>query len=96
MNRRQFLQGLTLLGAGALVRPTWALPSGPRKLVLVHLFGGNDGLNTLVPWSDPDYRKARPTLALSRDQVLPIASGLGLHAALKPLLPLWEIGRAHV
>lgn len=93
MNRRRFLQGLTLLGAGALVRPTWALPSGPRKLVLVHLFGGNDGLNTLVPWSDPDYRKARPTLALSRDQVLPIASGLGLHAALKPLLPLWERGK---
>lgn len=93
MNRRQFLQGLTLLGAGALAQPTWAAPAGPRKLILVHLFGGNDGLNTLAPWSDPHYRKARPNLALSRDQVLPIASGLGLHNALQPLMPLWERGK---
>lgn len=93
--RRQFLSGVLALGAFAGLAPqsVKAAP-GARRLVMVHLFGGNDGLNTVVPYTDAAYRKARPTLALK--EVLPIAAGLGLHPALKPLLPLWQAGQMAV
>ena len=57
-------------------------------LVLLELRGGNDGLNTLVPFRDPLYRAARPSLALQ--DALPLTDTLGLHPALAPLLPLWQ------
>src|SRR3546814_6642921 len=41
-----------------------------RVLVLVELNGGNDGLNTVVPYADPGYRRARPSLAVARDQII--------------------------
>jgi uncharacterized protein (DUF1501 family) len=92
MNRRSLLQ---LLAAGALTPAALAQPSARRDndgvLVLVELRGGNDGLNTVVPWRDPLYRQARPTLAI--DQPLVLADGLGLHPALAPLEPLWRKGR---
>ena len=37
-----------------------------RTLLLVELKGGNDGLNTLVPYADPHYREARPGIAVAR------------------------------
>src|SRR3546814_11014844 len=43
-----------------------------RVLVLVELNGGNDGLNTVVPYADPGYRRARPSLAVARDQLIPL------------------------
>ena len=86
--RRQFLTGVLALGAFASL-PKVAR-AGQKRLVMIHLFGGNDGLNTVIPHSDAAYRKARPSLALK--DVLPIAAGLGLHPALKPLLPLWQRG----
>ena len=92
MKRREFLQGLLALGAfSALPTPALAERRAPRRLVMIHLFGGNDGLNTVLPWTDPAYRRARPTLAQSG--VLPLQSGLGLHEALRPLLPLYQRGK---
>lgn len=67
-------------------------PLGERLLVLVELSGGNDGLNTLVPYTDPLYYQLRPQLALPRDQVLPLSPTLALHPALAPLKPLWSQG----
>lgn len=96
MKRREFLTGLLALGALS------ALPAGARqvqrtrRLVAIHLFGGNDGLNTVVPASDPHYRRLRPTLALTPSELLPLRSGLGLHPALQPLFPLWERGHLAV
>ncbi|MFN8610526.1 MAG: DUF1501 domain-containing protein [Vulcanimicrobiota bacterium] len=93
MKRREFLQGLLALGAfSALGRPVQA--AATRRLVMIHLFGGNDGLNTVVPWKDPAYIRARPGLALK--EVLPLHSGLGFHPALAPLLPLWQRGKLAV
>lgn len=62
----------------------------PRILVLVELNGGNDGLNTVVPYADPAYAAARPQLAVPRERVLQLDEGLGLHPSLAPLRPLWD------
>ena len=53
--------------------------SNGRILVVVEMAGGNDGLNTVVPFADDDYRKARPKLAIGRDDVLKIEGDLGFH-----------------
>jgi uncharacterized protein (DUF1501 family) len=60
-----------------------------------------DGLNTVVPWRDDDYRRLRPTLALPAPDagapggrtVLDLDGTFGLNPALEPLLPLWREGR---
>jgi len=97
MKRRSLLQ---LLAAAALVTPALSRQAGVQQaaqrrsepvLLLLELRGGNDGLNTVVPWRDPLYRQARPRLAL--DDALPLSDGLALHPALAPLEPLWRQGR---
>ena len=96
MQRRQFL---TALGAGLLTvqLPGLAYAVAPtgyqRLLVLVELKGGNDGLNTVIPYASPDYTRLRPTLAIARDQVLQLDEQRGLHPSLAPLLPLWQAGQ---
>jgi uncharacterized protein (DUF1501 family) len=60
--------------------------------VLVTLYGGNDGLNTVIPYGDPNYLKLRPNLGYQTDQVLPLADGLGLNAQLKGMHSLWGSG----
>ena len=49
---------------------TWAQAALGRTLVVVQMAGGNDGQNTIVPYTNPNYKSARPTLALGADQVL--------------------------
>jgi uncharacterized protein (DUF1501 family) len=76
-------------GLGAFAQ---ALAPAPRRplLVLVELRGGNDGLNTVVPYADPLYARLRPRLAIDRDKVLKLTPETGLHPALEKLLPAWE------
>jgi uncharacterized protein (DUF1501 family) len=97
MDRRRFLQtslasaALGLAGAGGRSAALGAVPSPYRNLlVLIELKGGNDGLNTLVPFEDPTYYALRPKLAIARDTVVQLSPRAGLHPALAPLLPLWE------
>jgi uncharacterized protein (DUF1501 family) len=61
-----------------------------QLLILVELKGGNDGLNTLVPYRDATYYALRPNLAIARDRVVQLSDRAGLHPALAPLLPFWE------
>jgi uncharacterized protein (DUF1501 family) len=99
MDRRDFLR-LSAMGsliatpAALATRVAWgAAPSGANYrnlVVLIELKGGNDGLNTVVPYADPAYYALRPKLAIARDQVVMIGDGIGLHPALAPLLPLWK------
>ncbi|MGE0734992.1 MAG: DUF1501 domain-containing protein [Alphaproteobacteria bacterium] len=58
--------------------------------MLVELAGGNDGLNTVVPYDDPAYRQLRPRIGISRDQILQLSDRLGLHPGFKPLMPSWQ------
>ncbi|MEY3201422.1 MAG: hypothetical protein RIR70_972, partial [Pseudomonadota bacterium] len=92
--RRQLMQFL-MAGAGAYFLSSqvsvWAAQPGMKRLlVLIELKGGNDGVNTVVPYADATYYDLRPKLAVSRDAVLQLSQEVGLHPALQPLLPLWE------
>jgi uncharacterized protein (DUF1501 family) len=71
-------------------RTSTGLPAtGAGPLVLVTLYGGNDGLNTVVPYADGAYHAARPTLGYSPGQVLDLGDGLGLNPQLKGFQSLW-------
>jgi uncharacterized protein (DUF1501 family) len=65
-------------------------------LVLVTLYGGNDGLNTLVPAWDKAYQDARPDLAYSEEEVLPLDEELGLNPGMKGFKKLWDEKRLAV
>lgn len=61
-----------------------------RILVLVELKGGNDGLNTVIPYADPLYPQLRTRIAIGRDQVLRLSPQLGLNPRLHALMAAWE------
>ncbi|HEY4166871.1 MAG TPA: DUF1501 domain-containing protein [Reyranella sp.] len=61
-----------------------------RILLLVELKGGNDGLNTVIPYADPLYRDLRPGIGLARERVLQLDEHVGLHARLEPLMDAWQ------
>jgi len=95
MNRRDFL--FTSAAAGvAVLAPRFAFAQGAaaaaysKLLVLVELKGGNDGLNTVVPYGDSAYYGLRPRIAIKRDDVLQLDGRSGLHPSLAPLMPLWQ------
>jgi uncharacterized protein (DUF1501 family) len=98
MNRRDFLGGATVAlftprFARAQGRPSSALrqsPSYGNVLMLVELKGGNDGLNTVVPYADTAYYSLRPRIAIKRDDVMQLDARTGLHPSLAPLMPLWQ------
>lgn len=72
-------------------RASTTSPGPARKLlILVELKGGNDGLNTVIPYADPAYARLRPRLAVDRDQVLKLTPESGLHPSLVKLVPAWE------
>jgi uncharacterized protein (DUF1501 family) len=107
--RREFLRlGLgssTLLACGTdvpgfLARSARAAPSGERAngrvLVVLELNGGNDGLNTVVPYGDDEYRKHRPRLAIPAGALHKIDDHVGLHPSLSGLKELLDGGKLAV
>jgi uncharacterized protein (DUF1501 family) len=66
------------------------LPFGTPILVVVTLYGGNDGLNTVVPYGDSVYQSLRSQLAYREDQVLPIGEGLALNGAMSGFKTMWD------
>ena len=65
-------------------------------LAVVSLSGGNDGLNTVIPYNNPNYRDYRPTLGIPEDQIVPFTSELGFHPAFAPLKKYWDEGKLAV
>lgn len=59
---------------------------------MLELAGGNDGLNTVIPYEDPVYQIARPRIAIGRDQLAQLDPTLGLHPELAPLMTSWKGG----
>ena len=84
-------------GVGALTLPDLLhhsqhqapLAAGSGILVIVTLYGGNDGLSTLIPYADNAYHDARPELAYGPGEVLRLDGQLGLNPALRGLNSLW-------
>jgi uncharacterized protein (DUF1501 family) len=72
--------------------PTSA-PAGKGVLVLLALYGGNDGLNTLIPYADAAYLGARPSLGYQPGEVIHLDAELALHPALTELKNLWDAKR---
>ena len=63
-----------------------------RILVAIELSGGNDGLNTVVPYSDPAYYRARPMLGIREREVLKAAGGFGFHPSMVGFERLYKDG----
>jgi len=110
--RREFIQnGLTFLSIG-LAMPTFlmqaaqaasspqtgGLPPIPQGkiLVLIEMSGGNDGLNTVIPYTDLGYAKARPTIGIPTGDVVKIGSNVGLHPSMRAMKPLYDAGHVAV
>ena len=102
--RRQFLSSaaatsVMTFGATAPAFLQQAAAGGKddgRILVVVEMAGGNDGLNTVVPFSDDEYMKARPKLAVSKSDVLSINDTLGFNPALNGFADLLEDGHLSI
>ncbi|TVT31598.1 DUF1501 domain-containing protein [Amycolatopsis rhizosphaerae] len=104
LTRRRFLIASGVTAAGALAagatQVDWTQlldaaqhnPLDPNAgvLVVVTLYGGNDGLNTVVPAGDHVYQDARPELAYKPEEVLGLGEGLGLNPGMKGLKGLWD------
>ncbi|MFD6203566.1 DUF1501 domain-containing protein [Streptomyces rubiginosohelvolus] len=89
--------GATAWGVDELLATGSGEPDADASvLVLVTLYGGNDGLNTLVPASDPQYQDLRGDLAYAEEEVLPLGEGLGLNPGLGGLKKLWDERRLAV
>jgi uncharacterized protein (DUF1501 family) len=65
-------------------------------LVVLQLSGGNDALNTLIPYSDPLYYDNRPNVRIPEDQVLPLNDSVGFHPAMGPLKKLYDEGKVAI
>jgi uncharacterized protein (DUF1501 family) len=101
ISRRKFLQltGAATVGAGAAMLSisdiaeaaiTRPLPKGTPIVVLVTLYGGNDGLNTVVPYTDSLYYSLRPGISYKPESVLKLSDGLGLNPSMVGIKSLWD------
>jgi len=104
INRRRFLIASAGVGAAGLLSGAAAiswpdllraaqdrpLPTNAGVLVIVSLYGGNDGINTLIPYADNAYHDARPELSYAPGDVLHLDEQLGLNPAMKGLAQLWN------
>lgn len=99
MNRRNFIKRTSLATGGTFFIPQFlkALEINPfsfnnKKLVIIQLKGGNDGLNTIVPFRNDIYYKNRSAIALDKSTVLKLNDEIGFHPNLQPLKKLYDKG----
>jgi uncharacterized protein (DUF1501 family) len=103
MERRDFLKSSALATVGTMLIPSflkaqqYSLQNGNGKiLVVIQLSGGNDGLNTVIPYRNDIYYRQRPTLSVRKEQVLSINDEIGLNPALESLRGLYDDGRVRI
>lgn len=109
MERRKFIQLTATSTAGMLLVPSFLRAQAPllssgnltqdengNCIVFIQLNGGNDGLNTFIPYLDPLYLAARPKIGLKKEQVIAAIDGMGFHPALKDLATISQEGNLTV
>ena len=112
LNRREFLKrgitfvSLSLASRSMLMQVTpghdtvfgqaSTLSGNSRLLVVIQLNGGNDGLNTVIPYGTGLYYDARPKLAVPPTEILPITGQIGLHPKFTNLKKLYDAGRVAI
>lgn len=103
-SRRAFLKssaGSAALAALAHAVPPFLLKTSARAaevagetiLVVIQLSGGNDGLNTVIPYADDAYRRGRPSLAIGQGKIRKIDDYVGFHPSMEGFSKLLEAGR---
>jgi len=98
MDRRNFIK-VSLLASGYFFIPGFLKPlenfsfsPSQKKLVVIQLSGGNDWLNTIVPFKNDLYFQKRPKLALKEDMLLPLEKDLAFNRSLIQLKDLYDGG----
>lgn len=101
MERRKFLQ-ITATGAGGLLLIPHFLSaqniylqadeSGDNTIIFIQLNGGNDGLNTFIPFDDPLYYENRPKIGIPKSKIIQVINGMGFHPALKDFATILQEG----
>jgi len=88
--RRRLLKALAAAPLALRAPALLAQQPSPRLFVMVYLYGGNDGYNTWVPFTDETYYRVRPSIAVPRDAVIPVTERHGFNRSLEALLPAWK------
>jgi uncharacterized protein (DUF1501 family) len=108
VSRRRFLRdGLSIAGvclgwehltaiAARAATAAPRLPGSSKILVVIQLTGGNDGINTLIPYTAAAYPKVRPTLAIKPESVLHLNDTVGLHPNMTGMSDLFKSGKLAV
>ena len=103
MKRIDFLKNTLLMTGGGLIIPQFIHPLlakyrqtslrdafNNKTVVIINLSGGNDGLNTVIPYTNDLYYQLRPTIGIPQNDVLPLTDTLGLHPDMTSMIPLWN------
>lgn len=111
LTRREVLRGSLVAVSGGIFMPNIferalniaasdhalaATVATGRTLIIIQLAGGNDGLNTVIPYQDSQYYSVRPTLGVKQADALPLNDRLALHPNLSELKGIWDRGKLAV
>ncbi|MEZ4903178.1 MAG: hypothetical protein R2822_16180 [Spirosomataceae bacterium] len=106
MKRREFLKNSAFTTAGSMLIPQFLKAFERQHLgqqtlnekivVVIQLSGGNDGLNTVVPFRNDIYYRERPSIAIKRENVLRLNDDIGLNPALEKIKALYDNGLVSV
>src|ERR1700712_3484752 len=101
-SRREFIKRSALATVGGLLIPNFlkayekqllgSQATTDKVLIIIQLSGGNDGLNTVIPYRNDIYYRERPSISIAKEKVLPLNDEIGLNPAMDKLRELYDDG----